>query len=296
MKDRSGATRRNVQRETVRRAQESGRRQAALGAKRTLLDSENITHGDDSSYSGRDASIELPYRLRRAIVIGIVVLVLLLIAYAILSNLKNWQQFHGEVNQAIPALDSGSTVTPDISNRIGLVSGHRGNDSGSVCQDGLTEAQINFDTAVRVADLLRAHGYTVDILDEFDARLKGYRARLLLSIHADSCTYVNDLATGFKVARVLDSKLPAEDDRLVACLTIYYKQSTGLRFHANTVTFDMTKYHAFYEVDAGTPAAIIETGFMYMDRQLLTQKPELVSQGIYDGLMCFLNGEDPKTK
>lgn len=181
----------------------------------------------------------------------------------------------------------------DIGKRIGIVSGHRGNDSGAVCADGLTEAQVNFDHATRIASFLRAEGYTVDILDEFDSRLKGYRARALLSIHADSCAYINELATGFKVARVLDSQVPVEEDKLVACITSRYKRATGLRFHANTITYDMTKYHAFYEIDQSTPAAIIETGFMYLDRPLLTRRPEVVARGITDGLRCYLEGDAP---
>jgi len=148
---------------------------------------------------------------------------------------------------------------------------------------------------VRVAGMLRSQGYTVDILDEFDARLKGYYAALLLSIHADSCTYINDLATGYKVARVLDSKIPQAEDRLVGCIRAKYGASTGLHFHQNTVTFDMTKYHAFYEIDERTPAAIIETGFLFMDRTVLTRRQDLVAQGIYDGLLCFINNEPPKT-
>ena len=56
----------------------------------------------------------------------------------------------------------------------------------------------------------------VDVLDEFDPRLNGYRALLLLSIHADSCDYINDEATGFKVAHVFDSKVPDQEDKLVA--------------------------------------------------------------------------------
>jgi N-acetylmuramoyl-L-alanine amidase len=185
--------------------------------------------------------------------------------------------------------------TEEVANRIGIVSGHRGNDSGTVCADGLTEARVNFDHATRVASFLRADGYTVDILDEFDPRLKGYNALLLLSIHADSCAYINDLATGFKVARASASRLPEASDRLVACLTRHYGEATGLRFHRNTVTRDMTEYHGFNELDPATPAAIIETGFMYLDRPLLTQKPEVVAAGITDGLRCFLNNEPPPT-
>jgi N-acetylmuramoyl-L-alanine amidase len=88
--------------------------------------------------------------------------------------------------------------------------------------------------------------------------------------------------------------MPEEEDRLVSCIKTRYAQATGLRFDANTVTYDMTKYHAFYEIDERTPAAIIETGFLYMDRQLLTRRPEAVAQGIVDGILCFVEGQDQR--
>ena len=173
--------------------------------------------------------------------------------------------------------------------RLGIVSGHRGNDSGSVCKDGLTEASINFDVASRVVYEMRQRGYQVDLLDEFDARLTGYRALLLLSIHADSCDYINDQATGYKVAHVLDSKVPRQEDKLVACLTDHYAARTGMTFHENSITRDMTNYHGFYEIAPDTPGAIIEIGFLYLDRPILTQRADLVAQGIVDGLTCYLN-------
>lgn len=173
--------------------------------------------------------------------------------------------------------------------RIGIVAGHRGNDSGAVCKDGLTEAQVNYDIASRVTAEMRQRGYRVDLLDEFDARLTGYRGLLLLSIHADSCDTINDVATGFKVAHVLDSKVADQENKLVKCLTEYYAARTGMRFHENSITYDMTRYHAFYEISPDTPAAIIETGFLRLDRVILTQRPDLVAQGIVDGLMCYLN-------
>jgi len=173
--------------------------------------------------------------------------------------------------------------------RLGVVSGHRGNDPGAVCKDGLTEAQVNYDIAGRVATEMRQRGYRVDLLDEFDSRLTGYRALLLLSIHADSCDYINNEATGFKVAHVLDSKVPDQENRLVQCLIESYTDRTGMRFHENSITYDMTRYHAFYEISPDTPAAIIETGFLRLDRAILTQRPDLVAQGIVDGLMCYLN-------
>lgn len=207
------------------------------------------------------------------------------------QNAPRWLEALAATPSAL--LPSSATADDNDANRIGIVSGHRGNDSGAVCADGLTEAQVNFSHATRVADFLRAEGYTVDILDEFDARLKGYRALALLSIHADSCAYINDLATGFKVARALESRVPEAEDRLVACMTSRYKRATGMRFHANTVTRDMTQYHAFGEIEPETPAAIIETGFMYLDRPVLTRKPEIVAKGITEGLLCFLRDETP---
>jgi N-acetylmuramoyl-L-alanine amidase len=267
-----------VNQTNVRRAQATGKRQARKGARAVATK----PTAPDTRFDAR--------RWSRAFAIGLGALGVMALVVIGGQNAPSWLA----AAAATPTQDSSAALAaaPD-SNRIGIVSGHRGNDSGTVCADGLTEAQVNFDHAVRVAEFLRAQGYTVDILDEFDARLKGYRARALLSIHADSCTYINDLATGFKVARALESPAPEIEDELVACLTSRYKQQTGLRFHANTVTFDMTKYHAFYEIAPDTPAAIIETGFLYLDRPLLTRRPERVAQGIFDGLQCFLRGESP---
>ena len=111
----------------------------------------------------------------------------------------------------------------------------------------------------------------------------------MLSIHADSCLYQE--ASGFKVARVADSHVPEVEDRLVACLVERYGARTGLAFHAGSITLDMTRYHTFYEIDPNTPGAIIEVGFMLADRTLLTRRPDLVAQGIIDGILCFLEGE-----
>ncbi len=295
-KDRRAA---NVQRAAVQRSQRAGRRQAVQGARR--LSPAQADSGSRKFATPRldldasSAGVGLPLGVRRAFVVAIVLVAVALIGVVVAQN---WQGFvalqsagHTGASDAEPASTSGAVNGGAA--RIGIVSGHRGNDSGAVCADGLTEAQVNFDHAVRVASLLRAQGYTVDILDEFDPRLQGYVADALVSIHADSCAYINDLATGFKVTRVLDSRLPEAEDRLVACLTARYQQATGLRFHANTVTYDMTQYHAFYEVAPTTPAAIIETGFLYLDRTILTRKAERVAQGIVDGILCYLNQEAP---
>jgi N-acetylmuramoyl-L-alanine amidase len=65
-----------------------------------------------------------------------------------------------------------------------------------------------------------------------------------------------------------------------------------MEFHSGSVTGDMTNYHAFNEINSDTPAAIIETGFMNLDREILTQHPDVIANGIASGILCFIRNED----
>ena len=181
--------------------------------------------------------------------------------------------------------------------RIGIVAGHWGNDSGAVCYDGngnvtLTEVDINLEIAALVQQQLTQEGYEVDLLREFDSRLNGYRALAIVSIHNDSCEYVNDQATGFKVAAALNTHDVNRANRLTACLTDRYQHLTNLTFHAGSITGDMREYHAFREIDPNTVAAIIETGFLNLDREILTRQTELVAAGVVEGILCFAKNEN----
>ena len=181
--------------------------------------------------------------------------------------------------------------------RIGIVSGHRGNDSGAVCTDStgkvtLTEADVNFSIASLVQKKLVDRGFQVDLLNEFDTRLNGYRAVAIVSIHNDSCQYINDQATGFKVAASVNTRDMNRANRLLACLVDRYRRDTGLPFHPNSITPDMTSYHAYSEIDPDTPAAIIETGFLDLDQEILTKHTDQVADGVVDGILCFVNNEN----
>ncbi len=189
---------------------------------------------------------------------------------------------------APPATVPPAHPTPTIPH-VGIIAGHLGNDSGAVCPDGLQEVEINKKIADLVVQNLLARGWRVELLQEFDERLQGYQADALLSIHADSCTFPGK--SGFKVARAESKYDPWAEDELVRCLTVNYQERTGLAFDANTITYDMKRYHVYNEIHANTPAAIIEAGFMLDDRDLLTQQADLVAQGITDGLICFVEGE-----
>ena len=182
------------------------------------------------------------------------------------------------------------TPTPAMP-RVGIIAGHAGSDSGAVCEDGLQEVQVNTDIARRVVAILTNLGWDVLLLDEFDTRLYRYAGDALLSIHADSCGFSGK--SGFKIARAESSYIPIHEDRMVNCIIKHYQEETGLPFDANTITYDMTQYHAYTEIDATTPAAIIEVGFLLDDRELLTQQPDVVARGIVNGLKCFIEGETP---
>jgi len=198
-----------------------------------------------------------------------------------------WQANPTEVAQMSTSAASASQQSLPI----GIVAGHWKNDSGSVCADGITEEQVNLTIATLVQQGLVAQGFKVDLLEEFDSRLSQYKGILLLSIHNDSCDYINDQATGFKVAAAIHSAYPEKATRLTACLTDRYARDTGLSFHAGSITNDMTYYHAFDEINTETTAAIIETGFLNLDKQILTQHPDVVAQGIIDGILCYVHNE-----
>jgi N-acetylmuramoyl-L-alanine amidase len=180
------------------------------------------------------------------------------------------------------------TPLPQV--RIGIVAGHYGNDSGAVCENGTTEVEVNFKIATIVQQKLTALGFQADLLEEFDPRLINYRAAALVSIHNDSCEFVNDQATGFKVAAAMSSRDLNLANRLALCLRDRYQRTTNLPLH-NSVTNDMTLYHAFDEVSPNTTAAIIETGFLNLDYKILTEEPELVASGVVNGILCYINNE-----
>jgi N-acetylmuramoyl-L-alanine amidase len=200
----------------------------------------------------------------------------------------------------VPAAAPVEGSTPEVLERqpIGIVAGHSGlnrysglPDPGAVCDDGLTELQVNTAVAELVIRGLEGAGLDSVLLEEWDPRLNGFRGLALISIHADSCQPINETATGFKIAAALDTAVPDKAQRLVACVADRYGRATGMRFHPNSVTLDMTEYHSFREIHSQTPAAIIEVGFLFLDRGFLTRNPDLAARGIVEGLLCYVNNE-----
>jgi N-acetylmuramoyl-L-alanine amidase len=168
---------------------------------------------------------------------------------------------------------------------VGLIAGHRGNDSGTECDDGLTEVTVNSALTDKVTERLGAEGIPTDTLDEFDPRLESYSASALISIHSDSCDFVNELATGFKI-----SGSPVTDSSsLSICIEQAYKAATELAYHRDSITPHMADYHAFRKIAPGTPAIIIEVGFLNLDREILTTGSDAVVDGLVNGIVCYMD-------
>jgi len=240
----------------------------------------------------RTEALEQAQRISLMLLVIIGAAILLLAGRAVFLRLNTAPHPESTSSAGAVLTQSARATRPPITSlpprRVGIVAGHWQYDSGAVCPDGLTEVEINLDVARRVAAILLQGGYNVEVLGEFSPKLQGYEADALVSIHTDSCNIPE--ASGFKVARVLHSAVPEEEDRLVECLRQEYERATGLYYHKDSITYDMQEYHAFYEIAPQTPGAIIEIGFMDADRVLLTEHADLVAEGIARGIICFLEG------
>ena len=189
------------------------------------------------------------------------------------------------------------TATPRPRPVIGIIVGHTGKESqiqdpGAICPAALGnvhEAEVNQAIAAFVKQQMEAEGFDIDLLEEFDSRLPGYKALALVSIHADSCEYQNPDATGFKISP--STKSPGDQTaRLTACIRRRYREATGLQEHPS-ITPGMRNYHVFSKIDPTTPAVILEVGFLNLDHEILTKNPERIAQGISNGLLCYVHNE-----
>ncbi len=188
--------------------------------------------------------------------------------------------------------------------RVGLQVGHWASEQlpdeqerlrasgGGASGGGYSEVQINYDLAGRTAALLRERGVEVDILPATVP--VDYQADAFVAIHADGDA--RGVLRGYKVARSLLSQIPEWDDALVGWLYAEYGRATGLPRDDAHITRRMLYYYAFnnqryyHAIHPGTPAAIIETGFVTSaaDRALLVGAPDRAAAGLAAGILGFL--------
>lgn len=189
------------------------------------------------------------------------------------------------------AFSVAATETAQPNFHVGLVVGHWGFDSGAVCSEelgGYKEVNLNHTIAEETRKVLQSYDVKVDLLKEFDERLEGYQAQALVSIHADTCEFTSEDQTGFKIQDSQENQRPDQAARLLQCMKTRYGSATSLKYDEHRISVDMTDYHAFRTIDPNTPAIIIETGYMNLDRDLLVNHPDLVGRGIAEGILCYL--------
>jgi N-acetylmuramoyl-L-alanine amidase len=159
------------------------------------------------------------YRIQRffAIISFVILVVILLIVARLLNVGIDWDEFSLTQNVALPV------PVPVVNDRVAIISGHAGYDSGAICVDEngettITEAEVSADIAQRAAGMLRRDG------TEYDPRITNLEVDALISLHADSCI----AASGYKAAYYLFSTIPDEDARLVRCIDAAYPIVTEL--------------------------------------------------------------------
>ncbi len=184
-----------------------------------------------------------------------------------------------------------SSQSADTSNHIGLLAGHWQNESGEVCSDGLIEADVNQAITDRVSQELTEKGYIVDIFPEYDLSLLNYKSTAFVAIYSGSCSDSPMPPSGFMVATSLTAQIPEKINQLAVCLSEEYQKTTGLSFSYEVLNPDHPSYHIFRDIHAETPAVMIEVGSLKTDRGLLVNQAGKVTDGIVDGILCYLDSQ-----
>ncbi len=185
--------------------------------------------------------------------------------------------------------------------RVGLQIGHegaagqpfelmhlRGNTGGHA--GSLSEVAVNRAVARALEAQLREAGVVVDVLGATPPQ--GYRADLLLALHADSVT--DSARSGYKSA-IFDPPRSYLERTLKATIDSAYLQATGLADDTPNTTDNMRHYYAFnfrtyrHSVHPATPSLIVELGYLSSpyDAALL-QDPERVAGALGTGVEAFL--------
>jgi len=189
--------------------------------------------------------------------------------------------------------------------RVGIQIGHwftgqlppeLGRLSAGTSAGGWSEWEVNLLIGQRVVQQLEEAGVQADLLPAVIPIR--YRAQAFVAIHGDGDT--SGALNGYKIARPGFSSIPAADDELVRAMYDEYGAATGMRRDSDIhISLRMTYYYAFntrryqHAIDLGTPAAIIETGFLTngSDRAFLTGQPDVAARGITNGILRFLSLE-----
>jgi hypothetical protein len=170
-------------------------------------------------------------------------------------------------------------------------------DSGTYYR-GYDEWEVNIEIAQRLQRRLEAAGVVVDLLPATVPA--AYQADAFVAIHCDGVNGASaERRRGWKAATPFRSSPAAE--ALLEAVEASYGRVTGMPQDTRGASFEMRAYYAFaayryqHTIAPTTPAIIVEAGFVTHpeDRALLFDNPDLVAQGIAEGLLAYLASRDP---
>ena len=158
---------------------------------------------------------------------------------------------------------------------------------------GVDEVNINLAVAQHLGESLELDGIKVDLLPATIP--KGYKADLVLSIHADVSP--DESRRGYKSAHFRQPRNSLEP-MLKTFIDEAYFYYTGLPDDGNNVSGAMLHYYAFnarryqHTVDSQTPALIVELGYISNpeDRTFL-EDPTNPSFALKRGIMDYLEAQ-----
>lgn len=155
---------------------------------------------------------------------------------------------------------------------------------------GVDEVEVNLAVATDLAERLAARGIEAELLPATVP--PGYRAELVLSIHADA----NDDLTrsGYKSAHFQPARNPREA-LLKVSIDRAMLRATGLRDDDNNVSGNMLHYYAFnhrrfrHAVAGSTPALLVELGYLSNRSDLsLLKRSDLLAEALELGVLAYL--------
>ncbi|MGQ9927774.1 MAG: N-acetylmuramoyl-L-alanine amidase [Chloroflexaceae bacterium] len=163
---------------------------------------------------------------------------------------------------------------------------------------GYDEWELNIIIARQAMERLEDAGVVVDLLPATVP--PGYLADAFVSIHVDGAAGGQAaIRRGWKVATPF--RASAASEALARAISATYPQITTLPEDPLGPSYDMRAYYAFayyryhHSIAPETPAVILEAGFMThpADRELLFGRPDLIGEGIAQGILGYLAAYDP---
>jgi len=191
----------------------------------------------------------------------------------------------------LPTPANETHVAETVPIQVGIHVGHYQHNEGFQCPDDIKEVDVNYVIANKVSLLLAASGIMVDVLQEYDLKLINYKADALVSIHTRSCTDPSAAQSGFYIRNSLSSTNVDKANTLAACLGEQYQLNTGLVFQYEPINVQDPSSHIFVDINTQTPAVLIETGSLAVDRGVIVGSSDRAASGITAGILCFLKAQ-----